>query len=303
MLEQPVSQLCSLCSEFYDDVVRFRFKAPQQYPDSSRWTRDAFASMMLTWGDSFRHHDGLASLEASANAGCALCSMFHHDLASFEDSNSSSIDDLGPVLLHPFRGVVARLSNSTRTREQSTSYEFCQRPSRLPGLSREDLKFWKGGSDPYNLGLYLSPAYASHAIPRDGTSDDVFDTALWWMKKCADEHDECGRIRSPLPTRVVDVSSSANADVVTLHISAADDYTDYAVLSHCWGGNIPFKTTKATLPDRVAGMKMDQLPKNFRDAVTVTRRLGLRYIWIDALCIVQDDEDDWKTEAAKMAAI
>ena len=48
---------------------------------------------------------------------------------------------------------------------------------------------------------------------------------------------------------------------------------------------------------------MAKLPKTFRDAVSVTRALDVRYIWIDSLCIVQDDLEDWEQEAAKMASI
>lgn len=47
----------------------------------------------------------------------------------------------------------------------------------------------------------------------------------------------------------------------------------------------------------------DKLPSTFQDAITVTRRLGIAYIWIDSLCIVQDDAQDWEREAAKMALI
>jgi hypothetical protein len=50
-------------------------------------------------------------------------------------------------------------------------------------------------------------------------------------------------------------------------------------------------------------MLFASLPKSFQDAVTVTRGLGLRYLWIDALCIAQDDKSDWELESGNMAAI
>ncbi|TVY55546.1 hypothetical protein LCER1_G002742 [Lachnellula cervina] len=46
-----------------------------------------------------------------------------------------------------------------------------------------------------------------------------------------------------------------------------------------------------------------RLPPSFRDAVIVTRELGIRYLWIDSLCIVQDDLDDWRKESAQMDRI
>jgi Heterokaryon incompatibility protein (HET) len=75
-------------------------------------------------------------------------------------------------------------------------------------------------------------------------------------------------------------------------------------LSHCWGnsdtGSSHIKTTLANLNDHKSRIQMDQLPKTFRHAVQVVRELGLRHLWIDSLCIVQDDKTDWEAEAALM---
>lgn len=62
-------------------------------------------------------------------------------------------------------------------------------------------------------------------------------------------------------------------------------------------------TTKASLATRMKQIPIEVLPKTFRDAVTFTRELGIQYLWIDALCILQDDEDDWEKESSKMASI
>ena len=50
-------------------------------------------------------------------------------------------------------------------------------------------------------------------------------------------------------------------------------------------------------------MSWEDIPKTFQDAITVTRYLGFHYIWIDSLCIVQDDNEDWARESAKMSSI
>ena len=54
---------------------------------------------------------------------------------------------------------------------------------------------------------------------------------------------------------------------------------------------------------RTKHIRIDELPKTFRDAVMITRDLGIRYLWIDSLCILQDSTEDWEREAAKMATI
>ncbi|KAG9195889.1 hypothetical protein G6011_01010 [Alternaria panax] len=78
----------------------------------------------------------------------------------------------------------------------------------------------------------------------------------------------------------------------------------YACLSHCWGTSGPtLKLDKKTYTRFTDGMLIDRLPKTFADAANLCARLGLRFIWIDACCIMQDDNDDWKEAAATMATI
>ncbi|KAB8226122.1 heterokaryon incompatibility protein-domain-containing protein [Aspergillus novoparasiticus] len=79
----------------------------------------------------------------------------------------------------------------------------------------------------------------------------------------------------------------------------------YMTLSHCWGKRLDTNaiTTRGNLSSRMKEIKLDDLPANFWDAVSITRRLGIRYLWIDALCIIQDSQDDWAQESVKMGHI
>ena len=79
----------------------------------------------------------------------------------------------------------------------------------------------------------------------------------------------------------------------------------HLVLSHVWGGiNITCKTTSTNISQYYdVGIQFDTLLRTFQDAVQITAAVGFRYLWIDSLCIIQDDEDDWQRESAKMAAI
>jgi len=77
----------------------------------------------------------------------------------------------------------------------------------------------------------------------------------------------------------------------------------YAALSHCWGKE-PFGTTKRNnLAEHCKRIDFDKLTKTFQEAIIVTQSLGIRYLWIDSLCIVQDDEDDWRRESVKMGRV
>jgi hypothetical protein len=74
-------------------------------------------------------------------------------------------------------------------------------------------------------------------------------------------------------------------------------------LSHCWGSAQTFVTTKSTLAARKSGINFGDLPKTFQDAIVVTRMLGVQYLCIDSLCILQGDVEDWEREGSRMADI
>ena len=78
----------------------------------------------------------------------------------------------------------------------------------------------------------------------------------------------------------------------------------YVCLSHCWGDSKPeCVTTAVTLGRNANNVEWRLLPATFRDAIDSTRRLGLRFIWIDSICIIQDNLDDWREQSALMADI
>jgi hypothetical protein len=96
------------------------------------------------------------------------------------------------------------------------------------------------------------------------------------------------------PLRLLSVSpdDTGGPEFVRLHVSTPRTRGHYLALSYCWGTSQKFVTTKATLPSMLRGIRLEDIPKTFRDAVYVTRQLGYQYIWIDALCIVQDSDSD-----------
>ncbi|KAH8730951.1 heterokaryon incompatibility protein-domain-containing protein [Phaeosphaeriaceae sp. PMI808] len=118
-----------------------------------------------------------------------------------------------------------------------------------------------------------------------------------------------------LPRRLIYVPTDFATECGQLRLIAIDDLLKdqnqndslycppYLTLSHRWGATHNFVTTKANLPSRQCGFALQALPKTYRDAAIVTARLGYQYIWIDAVCIIQDDAEDWLAESGKMGAI
>ncbi|CAO2648523.1 Nn.00g077900.m01.CDS01 [Neocucurbitaria sp. VM-36] len=124
-----------------------------------------------------------------------------------------------------------------------------------------------------------------------------------WVAQCIVNHSDslCDSPENPtLPTRVVDVGLR-DGRVKLLEANGAK--AKYICLSHCWGLEQIIMTTRMTLEDHKRGIAWDELSKTFQDAITLTRTLGFEYIWIDSLCIIQDDSRDWEIESAKMAAV
>lgn len=118
---------------------------------------------------------------------------------------------------------------------------------------------------------------------------------------CRGWHKSCPPIGTPiLPTRVIDVEDENLPEQVKLHISAEGETASYTALSYCWGGDQRIKTTKDSLTSRIAGLELRSLPQTIQDAAIITRGLKIRYLWIDVLCIIQDDEKDKKTEIENM---
>ena len=144
--------------------------------------------------------------------------------------------------------------------------------------------------------------YTPHSVKRaTPSSEDALVLAKKWFESCCSFHERCNiRKRLFRPTRLVYIGDNVPRLCLSPNYEAG---VKYATLSHCWGTTSHFTTTKATLQQRKHGIPMDALNKTFADAVRFTRRMEVRYLWIDSLCIVQDSAEDWEQESSKMSSI
>jgi len=166
----------------------------------------------------------------------------------------------------------------------------------------------------FSLMLLDNQAALDGRIGRRKPSDDTLSEMNislihGWIDTCKSSHSRCRqKTRALLPTRVIDVvpvSGSQNPRLVVTN----GQQEDYVALSHCWGSLMASeagkhaRTLKQNLDAMVAEIPLVLLPQNFQDAITTVRKLNLRYLWIDALCIIQDDALDWAREAARMGDV
>lgn len=158
-------------------------------------------------------------------------------------------------------------------------------------------------------------------LAREGTrADSVFRLIMTWIQDC--------NTGSRCEWNCLDIVRDDGSFLLTRLLYIGQDGTDqavrvvetkelqqhqhdrpaqkvqYACFSYCWGSHVPLKTTRGTLAQFKRGLpKQEILPQSFQDAIFVTRKLGLQYLWIDALCILQDVDEDWEAESAMMSSI
>lgn len=125
-----------------------------------------------------------------------------------------------------------------------------------------------------------------------------------WIGVCDTSHRCWSADKRILPTRLLDVDYPGHGDASTIKLvktSSLASNAKYVALSHRWGTTGPsMRATNDKIPYLKRGFKTTSLPQTFQDAVHVTKELGLRYLWIDCLCIIQDSDQDWLHESVKM---
>ncbi|KAK3955212.1 hypothetical protein QBC32DRAFT_205825 [Pseudoneurospora amorphoporcata] len=150
------------------------------------------------------------------------------------------------------------------------------------------------------IACFLAICSGVYRIPEQ-TSDTVIQCfheesqALHWMETCINTHPTCPNPGGFLPTRVLKSSKGPRARVKeTTH---EDKNVHYAALSYCWGGDQALLLTLDTIDElSTIGLSQENLPRTIADAITVAIVLGIQHLWVDALCILQNDsviEAEW----------
>ena len=162
----------------------------------------------------------------------------------------------------------------------------------------------------------LSGDIAVAYLDNESDTERHFDAIRRWLQECRDNHPRCNQTvaadvkidddsGTPLPSRLIDVSH-LDPTMVVLRESDLHMRGSYLTLSHRWGNNAGSSivmTTTANLDRHKQGILVSNLPKTFQDTIKTARSLEIPYVWIDSLCIIQDDSADWEREASQMARI
>jgi hypothetical protein len=246
-------------------------------------------------------HEKRAGLESSADAGCLICrkvlnSMLVVERMSESSNNPSELQRNKNSAFGMWAKLASYFSNSKQlsVRVRISGKDYLRTPSfvLLPRSGNTDVA-------PKSLPN-------AHLASTSGTDD------LWrqWFNTCLESHSKCQvsnnyQFSAFTPKRLVEVISDSNKSPQLWRLVLGSDIEEptYLTLSHCWGRSKHLSLTKQNYHDLKAISPCSLLPTTFRDALSITAALGKRYIWIDSLCIIQDDDSDWKSQSSVMGSI
>ncbi len=125
---------------------------------------------------------------------------------------------------------------------------------------------------------------------------------LSWLNNCQ-EHHNCKEATSLMPNRLIEVSGKD--DHISLRLRQAEEVGNvpFAALSYCWGGEQPMKCLHSNIDSYRTLIPFDEQSQTIKDAAKICHGIRVCYLWVDALCIIQDSLDDQSAEIAKMPSI
>ncbi|KAK4172835.1 heterokaryon incompatibility protein-domain-containing protein [Triangularia setosa] len=139
------------------------------------------------------------------------------------------------------------------------------------------------------------------------TSDWAYSRAKTWIQDCTLHHASCQLKPSGfVPTRLLDLGSICDNKIRLVEsktIPSMKRSAGWAALSYVWGGLQPVRTLKANINSHHKGIPLDKLPPTIQNSIAVCQNIAIPYLWIDCLCIIQDDDDDLAVELQVMAQI
>lgn len=238
------------------------------------------------------HHDW-SEVEMSARSGCALCNRL---LYLRKPHNPPNLADNIPTMDFFYK----RAKGESDFTPESVTFKVKNniRDVPAPVLSLSFVPVAVDDTSFPDLNTNSQELLAGHS-----GDESCIRLVQRWLKICTCDHSRCnafitGDQPAYMPARLLDVSNPDLLRIVSTDESSPDAYmTRYSTLSHVWGKS-QFLTLREENLDRFRheGIPISELTENFRDAASMTSRLGLSYLWIDALCIVQDSQEDWERE-------
>ncbi|KAF2449937.1 HET-domain-containing protein [Karstenula rhodostoma CBS 690.94] len=297
--------LCDLCKDIPWESL------PEVPADlSCNLTGHKYIQPVMRWPKNERghqHHQSLDALRNSASS-CALCQI----ILSSAENVEKQLEELKPKWEAKEKIQYEWPTYDLFLVKRREGGDGCWVMSFVDGDGeRSKRRKERGDEDAYiiaALGLCvrdgdpLEEVIEGRPVEGDARSQVAFRRCRKWLQDC-NNHPTCIPAETLLPSRVIDVGESNSPKVHLWEPVPEGTVGQYVSLSYCWGSPLAFTTTRATMESRKAGIEIADMPATYQDIVRLTRELGLRYLWVDSLCICQDEYADWEKESAKMLSI
>jgi Heterokaryon incompatibility protein (HET) len=273
----------------------------------------------------FPHYPTGTEMEQSALRGCHMCSILWHQLLYLSEKppedpdipdiiwndaigDPKKFDQIEFVVYINTKSAAIHLNRpSAASLRLNVSFRKLVRIIKYIGANHEDTAPQKEHIIKARKTFPTEATVLPQSVCTAPTAAKSW--ALEQVLKCTESHQSCASIRDTqevifIPHRYLDVGLEG-CDRVYLRTrpQTHDPVNHYMTLSYCWGGQQDFKLTKAFMDTFQVGFSEEALPKTLRDAVHITRWFGIRRLWIDSLCIIQDSVEDWNNESKDMAKI
>ncbi|TGO61150.1 hypothetical protein BOTNAR_0133g00140 [Botryotinia narcissicola] len=284
--------LCEICQKF--DLRKLFLDSAAQNATSAKGAISGYQSVDLQvrpgLPEFYKHHISTAALKASSEAGCEFCVLIWTTRSKKEQDITVDkwLDETGQGQI--FIGT----GSSSVAKRESPYVLVSQRPANSSPRNLCNLEVFAAPDST----VHQESPFIGRPIFAQSNSPDCYKLAKQWLRVCSRDHKDCGPIKTRCPTRLINVGSSDTNPFLDDNPNRGD--VEWVALSYLWGGNGYLKLEQSTYHSLKSGIPVTDFPATLRDAILTTRELGLKYVWIDALCIRQDSTDDWKAEAGRM---
>ena len=288
-------RLCELCSKLFDSEAAWEV-------DTSDISVDERP---------YRFHHDIRTLERSADAGCHLCNLVLSQINLPDlEMMRKDLDEAFVLSSQQIGILISRIEDSYYLQVNAWRHYISSQSGDFDEFDHIVFTKQQAWSKIAELDVNLEEQdYTNEERSTSylNCSDATLLQIAQWMGECLTSHSKCFDIqtvtatRDILPLRLLDLAPALHPDLIKLeYTEPLPVHTVYATLSHCWGGHCKTSLTTSSLAKFQTGIHLNTLPRTFQEAVLLTRKLGIRYLWIDALCIVQDSHQDWSHQASLM---
>lgn len=241
-------------------------------------------SKTLSYSPRFKHHPNGRALKAAALGGCPLCLRVWTNFSKVQ-RDALCGDDLLDCI------------------QKKSGKEVLECNQKVPAITGQIQRYVREGCYKFDFRcgsvkwhFITGPSIATDDVDsgrsswqEDTTSAElVVAQADRWLTHCLEHHD-CGAqthldsVRQQwLPTRLIDIGAPEESTLRVVSSEGIPPSSLYMTLSHCWGLVPIFRLLTSNLELLYVSIAWDSLTLTFRNAVTITRRLGIRYLWIDS---------------------